>query len=154
MSGKSPTSIRLLKPEDLDRVVDIDTRIMGRSRQKFFEKRLQAALADTHGFVAVAFDGPAAELDGFAIARIQTGEFGVNERTAVLDVIGVEPDAQHEGGGQALIDGIIDILRKLGIKELRTQIDWSDQTLTHFFAHEGFELASSRILECPVGRNV
>lgn len=153
MSAKSAANVRPLKPEDLERVVDIDTRITGRSRRKFFEKRLEAALEDTHGFVALALDG-ASELDGYAIARIQSGEYGVDERSAVLDVIGIDPDAQHDGGGQALIDGIVGILRKLEIGELRTQVDWSDHAIAAFFAHEGFELSAEQVLERPVGRDV
>ncbi|MBL6931782.1 MAG: GNAT family N-acetyltransferase [Rhodospirillales bacterium] len=154
MSGNTTTNIRLLKPEDLERVVDIDTRITGRSRRKFFEKRLEAALADTRGFVAVGLEGSSGELIGLAIARIQNGEYGVDKKSAVLDVIGVDPDAQHDGGGQALLEGIIGNLRKLGIGELRTQVEWSNQRMTHFFASAGFELANEQVLERPVSRNL
>lgn len=154
MSGNTAANIRPLSPEDLERVVEIDARIMGRSRRKFFEKRLQAALADRHGFVALALTGAKSELQGFAIARIQSGEYGDDKRTAVLDVIGVDPDTRHDGGGHALLDAMTNILEKLKIDELRTQVDWQDQGLTGFFASAGFQLAPDQILERPVSGNL
>jgi len=154
MSGNTTANIRLLKPEDLKRVVDIDTRITGRSRRKFFEKSLEAALADTQGFIAIGLDGSSGDLVGFAIARIHDGEYGVDERAAILDVIGVDPDARHEGGGQALLEGVTDTLRKLEISEMRTQVDWQNQGLARFFASAGFELTSEQILERPVSRSL
>jgi ribosomal protein S18 acetylase RimI-like enzyme len=154
MSGNTTANIRLLKPEDLERVVDIDTRITGRSRRKFFEKSLEAALTDTHGFITMGLDGSSGELAGFAIARIHEGEYGVDKRAAVLDVIGVDPDAQHAGAGQALLDGITDTLRKLKITEMRTQVDWQNQRMAKFFASAGFEMAPEQVLERSVSRNL
>jgi len=154
MSENKTPGIRPLKPEDLDRVTEIDTRILGRSRRKFFEKRLEAALSDTHGFVAVAVENPAGELSGYAIARIQNGEFGDDQKTAVLDVIGVDPDGQHGGAGHALLDGITETLAKLKIGELRTQVDWQDQELTGFFATAGFRLAPEQVFERSVSRDL
>jgi ribosomal protein S18 acetylase RimI-like enzyme len=147
MSGNTKMDIRPLKPEDLERVVEIDSRIVGRSRKKFFEKRLEAALSEAKGFVTVALDDQSGALVGYAIARIHNGEYGTDERSAVLDVIGVDPDSQHDGAGHALLDGITGILRKLEIGELRTQIGWQDQALAGFFATAGFELAPEQILE-------
>ncbi|MBC8268526.1 MAG: GNAT family N-acetyltransferase [Rhodospirillaceae bacterium] len=154
MSGNTSSTIRPLRPDDLERVVGIDSRIMGRPRRKFFEKRLQAAIADAHGFVALALTDPSGALKGFAIARIQNGEYGDEKRAAVLDVIGVDPDARHDGGGHALLNGMTDILKKLKISELRTQVDWQDLGLSRFFASTGFQLAPEQILERPVSRNL
>jgi ribosomal protein S18 acetylase RimI-like enzyme len=154
MSANTSTTIRPLNPDDLERVVEIDSRIMGRPRRKFFEKRLQAALADAHGFVALALTDLSGALQGFAIARIQNGEYGDEKRAAVLDVIGVDPNARHDGGGHALLDGMTDVLKKLKIAELRTQVDWQDLGLTRFFASTGFQLAPEQILERPVSRNL
>jgi len=154
VSGNPTANIRPLSPQDLERVVEIDARIMGRSRRKFFEKRLQAALADGHGFVTLGLAGTGGALQGYAIARIQNGEYGDEKRAAVLDVIGVDPDASHDGGGRALLEGMTDTLKKLKIDELRTQVDWKDQGLVRFFASAGFQLAPEQILERPVSRNL
>jgi len=150
MNSAEITDLRPLKPEDLDRVVEIDARITGRSRRLFFEKRLQAALADPHGFIALAVEGAGAALTGYAIARLQNGEFGDDHRVAVLDVIGVDPDTQHSGAGTTLLEGISARLKKMNISELRTQVDWQDRDLTHFFAAAGFDLAFDQVLERPL----
>ncbi len=153
MTNETTANIRPLQPDDLERVVEIDTRITGRSRRNFFEKRLEAALADARGFVAVALDG-ASGLTGFAIARLQSGEYGNDRQTAVLDVIGVDPDAWNQGCGQALLEAVSELLKNKGISQLRTQVDWSNQGMSRFFAAAGFSLAPEHVLERAAARTL
>ena len=94
MNEDMESRIRTLKPEDFEAVVEIDRRITGRSRRLFFEKRLEAALADRGGFISVALEDAKGALIGFSIARVQSGEFGDDRRVAVLDVIGVDPESR------------------------------------------------------------
>jgi len=152
MSNEVPQTLRALKPDDLERVVDIDSRITGRSRKKFFEKRLEAALANTGGFIAVATE-TGGSLTGFAIARLQDGEFGMDHKIAVLDVIGVDPEAQKGGQGTLLLDGIVVRAKKMAISEIRTQVNWLDRDLLQFFAEHDFLLAPSRVLERTASRS-
>jgi len=150
MKPQEKLGLRSLMPDDLERVVAIDGGITGRSRRLFFEKRLQAALGDPHGFVALAVDRSDEQLIGFAIARLQNGEFGDDHRIAVLDVIGVDPDARHSGAGTVLLDGIVGRLKKMNIGEMRTQVDWQNRDLMQFFAAAGFGLAFDHVLERPL----
>lgn len=152
MSSHEIAVPRPLRPEDLEPVVAIDANITGRTRRVFFEKRLQAALSNPHGFIAKAVDNLDGDLAGFAIARIQNGEFGDDHRVAVLDVIGVDPHDRHVGAGTVLLENISAELKKLNISEMRTQVDWEDSGLMHFFAAAGFELAFEQVLERAVGR--
>jgi ribosomal protein S18 acetylase RimI-like enzyme len=151
MNGSPQGSTRQLKPEDLDRVVDIDRRITGRSRSAFFEKRLQAALADARNFIATAVESDG-KLTGFAIARLQDGEFGDARRVATVDVVGVDPDSQHRGQGSLLLGQLTGVMRKLDVHELRTQVGWHDVALTRFFAASGFSLAPRQALERSTAR--
>ncbi|MDH5747732.1 MAG: GNAT family N-acetyltransferase [Rhodospirillales bacterium] len=153
MTPPTAGALRPLKPEDLDQVVDIDGRIGGRLRRIFFEKRLEAALADTNGFIAVAVEADG-ELAGFAIARLQNGEYGDDHRVAVLDVIGVDPECQHTGLGHQLLDGVEGYMRKRGINELRTEVDWNNSGLLHFFSTTGFGLAPFQMLERTATRHL
>jgi len=153
MSNEAPQALRALKPDDLERVVDIDSRITGRSRKKFFEKRLEAALANTGGFIAVATE-TGGSLTGYAIARLQDGEFGMDHKIAVLDVIGVDPETQKAGQGTILLDGIVVRAKKMGISEIRTQINWLDRDLLQFFSRHDFLLAPSRVLERTASRGL
>lgn len=153
MSQETSATLRPLKPEDLERVVEIDRQASGRLRRVFFEKRLKAALANSAGFITMAaeIDGV---LSGFAIARLQNGEFGENSKIAILDVIGVEPSSQHAGLGHRLLDGIIGEMRKHNITELRTQVDWNDRKILRFFSAAGFSLAPQQVLERATARNL
>ncbi len=153
MSNQSPGNLRSLEPADLDAVVEIDRRITGRSRRVFFERRLKAALADPAGFIVVAVETDGA-FAGFAIARLQNGEFGDDRRVAVLDVLGVDPSRQGAGVGAQLLEGITARMKRRDVRELRTQVDWRDQELIRFFASRGFALAPRQVLERATARTL
>jgi N-acetylglutamate synthase-like GNAT family acetyltransferase len=152
MSNETSPTLRALSPNDLERVVEIDRNITGRARKQFFEKRLETALADVKGFIAVATETDGA-LTGFAIARLQNGEFGMDRKIAVVDVIGVDPENRKGGQGTLLLDGITERAKKLGITEVRTQVGWQDRDLLQFFASHDFLLAPNQVLERQSSRN-
>lgn len=153
--GGGESKLRALAADDLEAVIGLDKRITGRSRRGFFEKRLQAALAEPDGFIVVATAADKT-LTGYAIARLQAGEFGDAGPVATLDVIGVDPDQQGKGLGDMLIEGIEGRMRKRGIHELRTMIEWTDHDLLGFFGARGFALAPRHVLErpCAGGRDL
>ena len=148
MSEDKGGRLRPLRPDDLDRVVEVDERIVGRTRRRFFEKRLEAALADEKGFIAVAATGADDNVEGYAIARLQDGEFGGDHRLAVIDVIGVDPQTRRAGHGKLILDGVTTYADKAGAQEVRTQIDWQSRDLIRFFAGAGFAISDQYILEC------
>ena len=154
MKEDTGSRIRALKPEDFEAVVEIDKRISGRSRRLFFEKRLEAALADHNGFISVALEDGNGALIGYSIARVQSGEFGDDQRAVVLDVIGVDPESRHRRHGTRLLEALEEHARKRGADEMRTQVDWSNSELIQFFAASGFLLAPSQVLECPTARHL
>jgi ribosomal protein S18 acetylase RimI-like enzyme len=153
MSAEPDTAVRPLRPADLERVVEIDRRLVGRSRRGFFEKRLAAALRGTDKVIAVAVEDDGG-LAGYAIARIQGGAFGGVAPVAILDAIGIDPDRQRRGSGRHLIEGIVRGMKKRGVPELRTQVDWADQALLRFFAASGFSLAPRLVFEYPTDREL
>ena len=148
MTDDTAAMLRPLKPTDFDRVVEVDRRIVGRSRRRFFEKRLDAALADKKGFIAAAVTDSDDIVNGYAIARMQNGEFGGDHRIAVIDVIGVDPDARRGGNGGLILDWVAEHAAKYGATELQTQIDWQNRNLIRFFAGAGFAMAPFTVLEC------
>lgn len=136
---------RSLNPADLAQVSAIDSRIVGRPRRGFFEKRLTVAMAAPEGFITCAACA-GESLRGYAFARVQDGDFGSSETMAVLDVIGVDPGAQGQGVGRALLAGIEQRMAKKNIATLRTEIDWSDHAMTRFFAGANFKLAPIQVV--------
>jgi ribosomal protein S18 acetylase RimI-like enzyme len=137
---------RPLRADDLDAVSGIESRIVGRPRKGFLEKRFAAAAATPDGFIACAalVDG---KLAGYAFARLQEGEFGTREAVAVLDVVGVDPDAQGKGIGKAVLADIERRMSERRIGLLRTRVGWADRAMVRFFSSAGFRLASLQIIE-------
>ena len=138
--------LRSLHRDDLDRVSAIESRITGHSRKGFLEKRFAAAAQSPDGFIACAAVRDD-KLSGYAIARIQEGEFGARDAVAVLDVIGIDPDAQRKGTGKALLAEMERRMKARGIGTLRTQVDWGSPPMVRFFSSTAFLLAPAQILE-------
>lgn len=152
----SDLRLRPLHPDDLDRVSEIESRIAGHPRKVFLEKRFAAATAAPDSFITcAAVDGE--KLAGYGFARLQEGEFGTRGVVAVLDVIGVDPDAQGKGIGKAVIAEIERQMKKKNIGTLRTQVAWANHRMIRFFSSAGFNLAPCQIIErdtSPLGEDV
>lgn len=144
-------TMRELTPADLDRVVEIDRAVAGQSRRGFFEKRLAARARDPQAFISLGY-AEAGRLEGFALAHLLEGEFGVSHPVAVLDAIGMASSARGHGGGHGLIAELESAARKRGARELRSQSNWADQQMTHFFASTDMKLAHRLVLERPCSK--
>lgn len=142
----SNVEVRNLRPSDLEAVIALDAKNIGRRRDEFFRLKLEQALSDTGITVSLA-----AELDGlfagFLLARVFYGEFGVTERVAVMDVIDVHPDFRCQHVASSLLAQLRTNLLGLGIATLRTEVGWDDQDLLGFFRHEGFVMAQRFCLD-------
>lgn len=142
----SAVVVRNLRPSDLEAVIALDARSVGRRRDEFFALKLAQALTGTGITVSLA-----AELDGafvgFLLAGVFYGEFGVTEPVAVMDVIDVHPDFRGHGVGSALLGQLRTNLSGLGIHVLRTEVDWNNLDLLSFFRREGFVIAQRLCLD-------
>ena len=141
--------VRRLRPDDLEAVVRLDAKNIGRRRDEYFKVKLEQNLAETGIQVSLA-----AELDGafvgFLLARVFYGEFGTMEPVAVLDTFGVHPGFRGQGVGRALVGQLATNLRGLGIPRLRTDVSWDDQDLLGFFHHQGFRPSAMLCLEADL----
>jgi ribosomal protein S18 acetylase RimI-like enzyme len=129
--------VRNLRSGDLDRIVALDALITGRERRGYYQNKLETNLLDTSVAISLGAERDG-RLIGFLLARVWTGEFGLSEPTAVLDTIGVHPDFQRHGIGDALIDQLATNLRGLQVSTLRTEVAWEQFALLRFFHHHGF----------------
>lgn len=138
--------IRPLTADDVVRVVAIDRAIMGRRRDGFYERRMSAMQKHADELIGLghADDGG---LNGFVLASILDGEFDGRFPVAMLDAIGVTPDARGRGIARALLAALDAELRARHVRELRTEAPWNSVGLLRLFAGAGFALAPRILLE-------
>jgi ribosomal protein S18 acetylase RimI-like enzyme len=95
-----------------------------------------------------------AELDsvpvGFVMARVDLGEFGRVETTAVIDTIGVDPNYQNRGVGRALISQLLTNLGTLRVEKVRTEVDWQDHDLLAYLDRSRFIPSQQLCFERPL----
>jgi len=131
--------IRILRPEDYGAIVEIDTMVGGKSRPKYYERKLRR-LTDSRDRIISSL---VAEVDGrvvgFLMADVYQGEFGVPESQAAIDTIGVLPRMQRAGVARKLIEEFIGNMRAIGVTSVRTLVSWNDFTLVAFFGSQGFQ---------------
>ena len=145
--NESPIKIRLMKADDFAAVVAIDEKVVNASRQDYyklkFEKLVHSKDYVPTSRVAVK-DGTVV---GFVMGELYIGEYGISQEKATLDTIGVDPDYQHQGIGDQLIQEFMEHLRSLGVQRINTLVDWNDSRLIHFFSANRFSPSKTINLE-------
>ncbi len=145
--NESPIKVRLMKADDFDAVVAIDEKVAKAFRRDYyklkFEKLVQSKDYVPTSLVAVK-DG---RVVGFVMGELYIGEYGISQEKATLDTIGVDPDYQHKGIGDRLINEFMDHLKSLGVQKINTLVDWNDSRLIHFFSANKFSPSKTINLE-------
>lgn len=141
--------VRSLQASDLDSLVRIDRKITGRDRDAYMRTKVQEALEESGVRVSVV-----AEMDGrvagFAMARVDFGEFGRTEPEAVIDTVGVDPAYAYKGVGTALMSQLLLNLRALQVERVRTQIAANNIPLLNFLSNCGFRPSQRLAFSRPV----
>jgi ribosomal protein S18 acetylase RimI-like enzyme len=144
---ESTIQIRLMKAEDFDAVVEIDGKVLEASRPEYYEMKFEK-LFRSKDYLPVSLvaeeDG---KVVGFVMGEIYMGEYGIFQEEATLDTIGVDPDYQHKGIGEQLINEFMDHLRKVGVQKINTLVAWNDSKLIHFFSANQFSPSKTINLE-------
>jgi ribosomal protein S18 acetylase RimI-like enzyme len=129
--------VRSLAESDLPAIITIDRKITGRDRTAYYRRKLAEMLTESGVRVSLV-----AELDGlsvgFLMARVDYGEFGRTDPTAVIDTIGVSPDFAQRGVGQALLGQLLLNLASLRVERVKTRVAWDDLALLGFLRRQGF----------------
>jgi ribosomal protein S18 acetylase RimI-like enzyme len=149
--NESTIKIRLMKADDFDAVVGIDEKVLKTSRPEYYEIKFEK-LFKSKDYLPTSLVAENADetVVGFVMGELYVGEYGIFKEEASLDTIGVDPDCQHKGIGEQLINEFMDHLKKLGVRKVNTLVDWNDSKLIQFFSANQFVPSKTINLERSV----
>lgn len=134
--------IRPLDELDIDDIVAIDEKIGGEYRPEVWETRVGYYLRrDPEGPVVAEVDG---QVIGFMLGEVRSGEFGLEEPTGWIEVLGVDPDHRGQAAGRLMAEVLLEHFRTQGVTRVRTLVDEDMDELRKFFTALGFEPSSLR----------
>ena len=135
-------NVRPLDSVDIGAVVDIDEKISGQYRPDTWESRIGYYLRrDPDAALVAEADGAVV---GFMLGELRAGEFGLEEPTGWVEVLGVDPDFQGRSVGRRLAERILQHFESRGATSVRTLVDESMGDIAGFFQSLGFEPATLR----------
>ena len=138
----TPIRIRPLDELDIGAIVSIDERIGGRYRPEVWERRIGYYIRrDPEASQVAEADG---KVVGFMLGEVRSGEFGLEEPTGWIEVLGVDPAYRSQAIGRRLAEAILGHFRKQGATTVRTLVDEGMEEIARFFASLGFEPAPLR----------
>jgi ribosomal protein S18 acetylase RimI-like enzyme len=145
--------IRALHENDLDAVVEIDEKVLGKERRAFWKRKMAYADIYPRPSLVAELDG---KVVGFIMGYVSGWEFGVPDTIGWIDTLGVDPAYQRRGIGKALFDELIEIFKRSGREEsieaeesekgkvegvnvVYTLASWTDWDLLQFYHAMGFQ---------------
>lgn len=134
--------IRSLEDTDIGEITALDEKIGGRYRPETWERRIGYYLRRDPEASVVAESG--GRVIGFMLGEVRSGEFGLEEPTGWIEVLGVDPDFRGQAIGRRLGDHMLEHFRERGAESVRTLVDDGMQEIASFFTALGFEPASLR----------
>ncbi len=153
--------IRTLNENDLDAIVEIDRKILGKSRRDYWRRKI--GYADIYPRPALV-----AEIDqkvvGFILGYVSGWEFGVPDTVGWIDTLGIDPEFQNRGIGRTLFKSLIENFKRTGKEEkpeaeesriegvnvVYTLVRWDDWNLLRFFHKMGFRKGEMVSLELKI----
>ncbi|MGH9464500.1 MAG: GNAT family N-acetyltransferase [Thermoanaerobaculia bacterium] len=140
----SEIRIRLLEDTDLGGITAIDEKITGRYRPQVWEERLiYYTRRDPEASLVAERNG---RVVGFMLGEVRSGEFGLEEPTGWIEVLGVDPEARGQAIGRRLAERMLGYFHGRGATSVRTLIDAGMDDIGRFFAALGFQPARVQTL--------
>ena len=131
--------IRPVEDLDLEDIAAIDERIGGEYRPAVWENRIVYYIRrDPEISLVAEIDGKVA---GFMLGEVRSGEFGLEEPTGWVEVLGVCPDHRGQSVGRRLAEEMWQRFRDRGAETVRTLVDEEMPGIAGFFEALGFARA-------------
>jgi ribosomal protein S18 acetylase RimI-like enzyme len=131
--------IRAVADADLGEIVALDEKVTGRYRPDVWEKRLGYYMRRDPEASVIAESG--GRVVGFMFGEVRSGEFGLEEPTGWIEVLGVDPAQRGRSIGRKLADHMLGHFRRKGATTVRTLVDGKMEEIAGFFSSIGFEPA-------------
>jgi ribosomal protein S18 acetylase RimI-like enzyme len=134
--------IRCLEDTDLGDITAIDEKMGGGYRPQVWERRMAYYFRRDPEASVVAESG--GRVVGFMFGEVRSGEFGMEEPTGWIEVLGVDPELRGRAVGRQLAERMMDYFRRSGATTVRTLVDAEMVGIERFFESLGFEPSSLR----------
>lgn len=130
-------TIRQLTKNDLDSIVEIDTKVLGETRRDYWVTKIvkQAETRPPDASLVSEIDG---KVVGFILGEVSGWEFKVPNNIGWIDTIGIDPDYQNRGIAKVLANALVSNLKNYGVDTIYTLVNWNDWDLLQFFHAMGF----------------
>jgi ribosomal protein S18 acetylase RimI-like enzyme len=130
-------SVRTMTKDDLDAIVEIDTKVLGESRRDYWVTKI-IKQAETRPFDASLVSEIDDTVVGFILGEVSGWEFKVPNNIGWIDTVGIDPDYQNRGIAKVLANALIENLRNYSVDTIYTLVNWNDWDLLQFFHAMGF----------------
>ncbi len=134
--------VRCLEDTDLGDISALDEKLGGGYRPEVWERRIGYYLRrDPEASVVAELDG---RVIGFMLGEVRSGDFGLEEPTGWIEVLGVDPEHRKRAVGRRLAEKMLEHFRERGAVSVRTLVDEGMEEIAGFFTSLGFEAAALR----------
>ncbi|MFQ5527374.1 MAG: GNAT family N-acetyltransferase [Thermoanaerobaculia bacterium] len=140
--SEDSVQIRALEDTDIGDITALDEKLGGRYRPEVWETRLGYYMRrDPESSTVAEADG---RVVGFMLGEVRSGEFGLEEPTGWIEVLGVDPDFRGKAVGRRLAERVLESFKQRGATSVRTLVDDEMSGIGEFFTALGFEAATLR----------
>lgn len=133
---------------DIDAIVAIDEKISGQYRPEVWERRIGYYLRRDPDSSVVAESG--GKVVGFMLGEVRSGEFGLEEPTGWIEVLGVDPGQRGQAIGRRMAEAMLAHFKSQGATSVRTLVDEEMGEIAGFFTSLGFAPSSLRPFARPL----
>ncbi len=143
-----PPVIRMMRAEDLERIIEIDHQLLGEKRPDFWKRKLDMIEKNSVLPPLVAETGN--KVIGFILGQASSWEYIVPENIGWIDTLGVDLAYQRKGVARSLMGELLNRMKKFGVNTVYTLVNWRDGSLLQFFNRMGFERGGIINLELKI----
>ena len=137
--------IRPLDELDIGSLAKIDEKVTGTYRPEEWERRAIYYIRRNPETSQVAeIDGAVV---GFMLGEVRSGEFGLEEPTGWVEVMGIDPARQGQSIGRKLAEAMFEHFKASGAKTVRTLVSTQSDDIVKYFLALGFAPSPIQALE-------